>query len=181
MIVLIDMDEVIADFQGSLEQEWQKKYPDQELFKGGIRRSFYVGADGDQQKTDQVNSIIHAEGFFESLKINEGAKEAIEEMRLLGHTVFILTSPGVSFPFAPSEKYRWVRKHFGTDMLQWLIMTPAKPIVRGDILIDDRPEILFEERADWEHVLYDRSYNEAVADKRRVTWKNWKQVLPELL
>ncbi len=99
----------------------------------------------------------------------------------MGHKVFILTSPGVSFPYAPSEKYRWVSKHFGNRMLEWLIMTPAKPIVHGDILIDDRPEILFEDMADWEHVLYDKSYNQDIATKRRLTWENWREVLPELL
>jgi len=54
-------------------------------------------------------------------------------------------------------------------------------MIRGDILIDDNPKILHEDKASWEHVLYDKSYNKDIKDKRRLTWQNWHEVLTELL
>lgn len=181
MIILIDMDEVLADFETRLLQIWAEKYPHTVLFPGGVRSSFYIGASEDGTKSELVNKIIHADGFFSSLKPLPGAIEAINEMHRLGHATFIVTSPGLSYPNAASEKYQWVDKHFGRYMLERLIITPAKPIIRGDILIDDKPELAHEDVALWEHVLYDKSYNKTVENKRRLTWENWKEVLPELL
>ncbi len=181
MVILIDIDEVLADFEGRLREVWAEKYPHTPLFQDGVRRTFYIGSADDQGRADLVKKIIHSEGFFGSLKPKQGAKQALEAMRGLGHSVFILTSPGVSYPNAASEKYVWVQKHFGQHMLERLIITPAKPMIRGDILIDDRPEIPHEDKATWEHVLYDTSYNKAVEGKRRLKWDTWEEVLPELL
>ena len=181
MIILIDMDEVISDFEGGLRDIWEQKYPHTPLFKGGVRDTFYIGSGDDQGRSELVFKIIHSEGFFESLKPIQGAKEAIDEMHALGHYVFIVTSPGVSYPNAASEKYRWIEKHFGQYMLERLIITPAKQMVKGDFLIDDRPEFAYADYAEWEHVLYDRSYNKHIDGKRRLQWDTWKEVLPELL
>ncbi len=180
MIILIDMDEVLSDFEGRLSEIWEEKYPHTLLFPGGVRDSFRIGSGDQHGRADLIQKIIYKEGFFESLKPVKGAKEAVAEMRRLGHSVFILTSPGISYPHAAIEKFKWVEKHFGKDMLERLIVTPAKPIIRGDILIDDRPEIPYAEHAQWEHVLYEKSYNKGVEDRRRLTWDNWQDILSEL-
>ena len=181
MIILVDMDEVLADFEGRLRETWDSKYPHTPLFPNGVRDSFYIGSGDSHGRWDLVQKIIHAEGFFASLDPIQGSKEAIAEMTDMGHWVFILTSPGISYPNAAGEKYNWVAKHYGQHMLERLIITPAKPMIRGDILIDDRPELPHEQNALWEHVLYDKSYNKDVPDKRRITWDSWKDVLTELL
>ena len=182
MIILIDMDEVIADFEGKLRELWAAKYPHTPLFTDGVRDSFYIGDSNNQGRWDLVQKIIQAKGFFKSLKPVPGAQTAIQEMRDLGHYVFILTSPGISYPEAASDKVKWVTEHFDKEMLEYLIITPAKPMIRGDILIDDRPDIPHSASATWEHVLFEKSYNIAVNDDRRhLTWETWKDVLPELL
>jgi 5'-nucleotidase len=181
MIILIDMDEVLADFESRLLEIWSQQYPHTILFPNGVRKSFYIGADEDGTKSELVNKIIHSEGFFSSLKPLPGSREALAEMQALGHSTFIVTSPGISYPNAASEKYEWVNRYFGSYMLERLIITPAKPVIRGDILIDDRPEISYEDSALWEHVLFDKSYNKEVMNKRRITWEDWKEVLTELL
>jgi 5'-nucleotidase len=180
MIILVDMDEVLADFEGKLREIWDSKYPHTPLFENGVRDSFYIGAGDKHGRWDLVQKIIHAEGFFAQLEPVKGSKEAIDEISRMGHYVFILTSPGVSYPNAAGEKYNWVARHYGTHMLERLIITPAKPMIRGNILIDDRPELPHEDKAMWEHVLYDRSYNKTVEGKRRLTWENWKEVLSEV-
>lgn len=175
------MDEVLADFEGRLRQLWQQKYPSIDLFENGVRDTFYIGADdiGGEHRA-QVKQIIATEGFFASLDPLDGAREALLALRDLGHQVYILTSPGVSYPFAAGEKHYWVSKHYGKEMLERLIITPAKHLVRGDLLIDDRPILPFEEEAEWEHVLFDRSYNKSIEGKRRLDWGNWREILTEL-
>lgn len=175
------MDEVLADFEGRLREAWAEKYPHTPLFHSGVRDKFYIGSGDQHGKAELVSKIVHQKGFFASLDPLPGSKAAVTEMQELGHSVFILTSPGISYPNAAREKYNWVAEHYGKHMLEHLIITPAKPIIRGDLLIDDRPEIPFEDKATWEHVLFDKSYNKAVEGKRRITWEDWKEVLTELL
>lgn len=39
-------------------------------------------------------------------------------------------------------QYAWVEKHLGHDFLEQVILTRDKTVVSGDILIDDKPDIL---------------------------------------
>lgn len=180
MVILVDMDGVIADFDSGLLKKWDEKHPNTQLFDNGVRKSFYIRG-GNETDGGEISKILSKEGFFENLRPMDGAIDAIREMQAMGHHVFIATSPGTSFPFAASEKYRWTEKHIGKDMLEYLVIAPAKAVIRGDILIDDKPEIPYEENAEWEHVLFDRPYNKDIKGKRRLDWTNWKDVLTELV
>lgn len=39
-------------------------------------------------------------------------------------------------------QYAWVERHLGPDFLEKVILTRDKTIVSGDILVDDKPDIL---------------------------------------
>ena len=170
------MDGVITDFEARLQQVWDEKHPDQPMnFLG--RKTFYAGSDEDTSIGEQVQKIIHEPGFFAALEPIEGALEAMYTMIDDGHDVFIVTSAGISYPSAASEKYLWVEQHLHKSFLAHLIITPSKFTIEGDILIDDKPEVYREEEATWEHVLYDASYNRQVKGKRRLTWSNWQDVV----
>ena len=39
-------------------------------------------------------------------------------------------------------QYAWVEKHLGHEFLEQIILTRDKTVVSGDILIDDKPDIL---------------------------------------
>lgn len=41
-------------------------------------------------------------------------------------------------------QYAWVEKHLGRDFLEQVILTRDKTLITGDILIDDKPDILGE-------------------------------------
>ena len=179
MIVLLDLDDVLADWDGGFRKQWQKAYPELEL--DAERTTFYIGQEDTPEQQERIYSLTHEQGFFESLEPIPGALEAYQDIRALGHDVFIVTSPGTTFDYAAGEKYRWVKGHLGQDALTSLVMTPSKHIINGDILIDDRPNIKSEQLASWEHVLYDTSYNAKVQGKRRINWNNWREVLTELL
>ncbi len=42
-------------------------------------------------------------------------------------------------------QYAWVEKHLGHDFLEQVILTRDKTLITGDILIDDKPDILGED------------------------------------
>jgi hypothetical protein len=41
-------------------------------------------------------------------------------------------------------QYAWIEKHLGYDFLDQIILTRDKTVVTGDVLIDDKPDILGE-------------------------------------
>ncbi|MCT7149596.1 hypothetical protein M1196_23400, partial [Salmonella enterica subsp. enterica serovar Oranienburg] len=58
-----------------------------------------------------------------------------------------------------------------------MIITTDKTLVRGDILIDDKPVISGElpeystgtnHARSWEHVIFDQSYNRHITNRRRI-------------
>jgi len=177
MRILVDLDDVVADLEGRIRQLWQQQHPDVVLFPSGERTNYYIGSGLSSDYASEIYHLMHGPGFFSSLDTVEGAPQALHELISLGHDVFIVTSSGVSYPLAATEKYQWVETHLGHHMLAHLVITPVKFVVDGDILIDDRPEIDREDQASWEHVLFDRPYNRQQTTKRRLNWQNYNQGL----
>lgn len=173
MRILVDIDGVVADTVGAVKKRWAELYPD-------IAMPDDQDLDGVTDKTDineKVYAITHEEGFFYGLEPIEGAKEAIKEMFDMGIEVFFVTSAGVTYPSAASEKYRWVSEHYSQMMVASLVITPSKYVIKGDILIDDYPYQWKEDEASWEHYLFDTPHNQDDDTKPRLNWSNWKEVL----
>ncbi len=172
------MDGVLADTDAGFVKKWRQLYETEVPFDVVDRSHFFMSPESNATKnSSEANKIFKQPDFWIDLEPKHGAFEAVEYMHETGHEVFILTSAGIRYPLAASEKYEWVARHFGLDMVSRLIITPAKHMVQGDILIDDRPQLMFIEQASWEHVLYDTPYNAKVTDKRRLTWGNYKDIL----
>jgi 5'-nucleotidase len=60
-----------------------------------------------------------------------------------------------------------------------MIIAADKTLVRGDVLIDDRPYIKGDFTPSWEYILYDQPYNRKNTEFRRLDWSNWREVLTE--
>jgi len=99
-------------------------------------------------------------------------------MKESGLTVKIVTSPLTRYENCVEEKHRWVEQHLGRDWVKQIILTKDKTYIRGDILIDDNPEITGDLEPVWEHIIFDRSVNRHITNKRRLTsWSDWRTVL----
>lgn len=105
-----------------------------------------------------------------------GGLEAVKQIKESGVDVRVCTSPG-TLKYAAGEKSRWVHKYLGEEFTKQLVITRDKTVIRGDILIDDKPDILNSQHAEWTQILYDQPYNRHIKDKKRLTWDNWEQVL----
>jgi 5'-nucleotidase len=176
MRILIDMDGVLADFDGEFIKRWRERYPEQFYIPMHERTMFYVKDQYPQEYHPQLMEILREPGFFREMMPMEAGREALHEMDGLGLDVFICTSPFSSYQNCVLEKYQWVEAYLGSKWTDRIILTKDKTLVRGDILIDDKPQITGKDVPTWEHILYDRPYNQGV-DRRRLTWKNWKEVL----
>lgn len=177
MRILIDMDGVIADFERGFLKQWQTLHADKSFVRLEDRKTFYIIDDYPSEAQHIVSGICQSSGFFRTLEPMTGAVEALAEMRQMGHSVFICTSPLSAYKNCVLEKFEWVEQHLGADWVKQIVMTKDKTIVTADVLIDDKPTIEGAAKPDWEHIIYDQPYNKTETTRKRLTWQNWKTTL----
>ena len=177
MIILIDQDSTLADWESGFLDNWKKDHPNEISIAIEKRTQFETCLDYPEHLRDKVESTYHAPGFFLNLKPILGAIEAVRKMIRLGHHVFICTAPLFTYEYCIVEKYQWVEKYLGRDFTKRIIMTKDKTLIHGDILIDDKPEIIGVMKPTWQHVLFEAPYNRNRADGRKIiNWSNWREV-----
>ena len=111
-IIYIDIDDTLADWSSAMEKT---------------------------KKLNPTMSFPQAEyGFYSGLIPIEGSIDAVKW--LLNSTFFdpfILTAPSVMNPMSYTEKRVWVERYLGMEMVEKLIISPNKSLLKGDYLIDD--------------------------------------------
>lgn len=175
LVILVDMDGVLCDFDGGWRRDWNKNYPDKPITEEPT--SFYLEEAYSSFATEEeIVAIFNRKGFFYDLDPMPGAIEAMRQMQDSGLNVFICTAPMGSNTFM--EKAEWVEHYLGKEWLKRLVITKDKTLVHGNYLIDDKPELTgFYDEPTWEHVVYDHPYNQYLTDKHRITWANWPSLL----
>jgi 5'-nucleotidase len=177
MIILVDQDDTLADFDGRFLELWRARYPAAPFVSPDQRRNFYLRDDYPAEHSDRLSEIYAAPGFFRNLPPIAGGLEAVQQMLALGHDVRICTAPLDQYEHCVLEKFQWIEQHLGHEFVRRIVLTYDKTLVRGRILIDDRPDIRGAVEPEWEHVLFDQPFNRQVAGKRRLNWSNWRAVL----
>ncbi|XP_004776635.2 5'(3')-deoxyribonucleotidase, mitochondrial isoform X1 [Mustela nigripes] len=191
--VLVDMDGVLADFEGGFLRKFRARFPDQPFIALEDRRGFWLSEQYGRLQpglSEKAISIWESENFFLDLEPLPGAVEAVKQMANLENTdVFICTSPMRTYKYCPYEKYAWVEKHFGPDFLDHVVLAADKTVVSADLLIDDRPDITgkwpaagAEPNPSWEHILFTACHNRHVQlqppGRRLHSWADdWKAIL----
>lgn len=80
-------------------------------------------------------------GFFANLEPLPFAKEAVTRLSSSEkYEPWILTAPSLINPLCYTEKRVWVESHLGMKMVERLIISPNKALLKGDYLIDDNIE-----------------------------------------
>lgn len=176
MLILIDQDGVLADFDRGFYNAWQASDNAYPAIEPQHRRNFYVKDDYPKDIQADAVDIITAKGFFRDLPAIAGAVESLNQLLDLGHDVRICTSPLNIYKNCVQEKYEWVEQHLGLDFIARMIVTKDKTVVHGDVLIDDKPVVTGSRIPAWQHIVYDQPYNRHI-DARRMTWANWQNTL----
>jgi 5'-nucleotidase len=177
MIILIDMDDVISDFDGEFYSRWNRLHPDKPVVPPEDRKCFYIKDELPEEYAGLVREINTAHGFINSLPEILGAVQAVKEIAGMGHDVFICTSPLNAYQNCVKEKYEWIEKHLGFEWTLKLILTKDKTLIKGNILIDDKPEVTGVSEPSWEHIIFDKPYNRLINNHKRLTWINWKDLI----
>lgn len=183
-IVLVDMDGVTVDFVSGLQQVMEQrqipgfrrlapaectKYMIQDLFTG--------------ETHEAAVQICQEPGFFRDLPPFPGAIDAVTQMAEL-YQVYLCTAPYHENPTCASDKLAWVKRHLGRDWCDRVVLAGGdKTLVRGDILIDDKPVVTGNHHPTWKHLLFDNgcAYTKPGCGVVSINWQNWRRVIAQQL
>ncbi|NXX31330.1 NT5C protein, partial [Nicator chloris] len=155
---LVEMDGVLADFEGAVLWEFRARFPAEPCVELWERRGFsvreqYRGLGEDLAMTQplliilcllqaKVTSVCEWPGFFQDLDRVPGVLEAVQEMLHMPNTeVFICTSHLWKYEHCIVEKYKWVEQHLGPEFVERIILTRDKTMVAADLLFDAKDTI----------------------------------------
>ncbi len=176
--ILVDMDGVLAHFNDGFEARWNQhptavenewfpvyladaatmKMPPQLESRWGI------------EAADLFRDITNSGDFYRGLDPIPGAIDGINRLFNLGYNVFICTAPSRWVPTCASEKIAWANHYLGELWGERTIIARDKTLVRGDYLIDDKPNVTGSLEPVWKHIVYAAPYNDS-AD----TWETIAQ------
>lgn len=109
-VVLIDIDDVLADFAGAIKDKTTLQKDPVEMYEPG---------------------------FFRNLSVLPGAQAAVSELlRNPMLDVYIASKPLYKRPGSATEKFEWINEHFPA-LKNKIFLTPNKHLLLGHILIDD--------------------------------------------
>lgn len=175
---LIDMDGVIADWGKQWDHVLNTFWPDSRAPRHHQQTTFDLKAGLDEYDCDVVSMAMKHPNFYRDLEPIEGAATALHQMVDAGHTVTICTSPWLPNETCVQDKLWWLEAHIGKGWAGRAVITSDKTRVRGDFLIDDKPDIHGAYIPEWEHIVFDQPYNQDVTGKQRLhRWVDWSEVL----
>ena len=157
-IILIDVDGVLADFDGTFLKIYKQNYPNLPVIELSQRRGMYLDQqykkdiqdkDIAEQCVKAAEEIFTKPGFFGQLKPFEKAVEAVgklftDEKFKKNFKIFFLTSPLTANPTCASDKFAWIEQYFSKyfkNVTSRIIISADKTLVHGDCLIDDKMKI----------------------------------------
>lgn len=179
-VVLVDMDNTLVNFDLEFGRRWIAARPSDTLELITTRKHFELEQNFPADLKPLAIEIMSQPGFFISFEPQPHAVQAIKEMSAAGLHVLLCTAPlPFQYETCVAEKFAWVREHLGADFLSRILITRDKTVVKGRVLIDDKPRVSGAcDKPEWTHVVFDQPYNQDVKDKARLAdWREWRSVL----
>lgn len=158
-VVLLDQDGPLADFDQAIDEVLVSLGLD----PGVLHRSTWHTSEDIEscygfKAARAVQDTVYDAGFFRALPVQAGAVEAVRTLEMSGCDVFVCTAPSLRNPSCASDKMLWIADHF-PSLRRKVIVSKDKTLVRGHVLVDDKPEVLGLLSPVWQHVLFQTSGN----------------------
>lgn len=171
--LLIDMDGVFCDWVGSYYAVLGEKYPSAVQWFPPMEEltEFYVGDNLTDDRARHIEDLICQDiNLYRNALPYPGAIEGLkalrEEATLHGIELFICTAPHPANKYCYTQKAEWIAKYLGDDWLDLLIMTRDKTVIRGHVLLDDKPDPMGGQSPTWSHVLFTQPCNKNIMKPR---------------
>ncbi len=172
--VLVDLDNVLTDFDGGVQNTLALEYPAIPI--AARRVNYFIPQDYPEHQS-LVRAIYCRPGFLRELAVLEGAIEGWQKLLNLGYIPRVCSSPLPGFPECKQEKLDWLDEHFAPVFGKWVVDTAIidREKYRYDALalIDDRPEVKGSSSASWEHIVFSQPFNQNSSARFRLNgWQD---------
>lgn len=164
--IAIDMDGVIADTVSNFIQWYERDFGvriDKEAFEGK--------PEAEGLPDNAVRKYVYTPGFFRSVPVMEGAREALHELSK-NFDIYIV-SAAMEFPQSLFEKYEWLQEHFPFISWKNIIFCGDKSIIGIDYMIDDHVKNL--DCCKGKTMMFTAGHNAGVNHHQRVN--NWQEII----
>ncbi|HET8685151.1 MAG TPA: hypothetical protein VFM18_00645 [Methanosarcina sp.] len=188
-IVLIDMDGPLCKWVEAAVNQYSLRFPHLPITKVEDVKTFPLEDSWPDSLGCKaaLREVLNSPSFYRNLEPQDGAIEALKEIQKVSEetgliTPFICSSPwlhGTELD-CHSDKARWVEEHLGRYWTERMILTRDKTLVRGHVLIDDKPDIKGATSPTWQQLLFDCNWNRD-SDLPRFKWSDWPQLQASLL
>jgi len=131
MIVLSDIDDVVADFVPNWLRKYNKQYNDT-LKKSKILNWNVSEFIKEKENKDRLYEYLNDPKLYDDVVPIKNALWGINELRNMGHRVIFVTGGGY-----PNRKFQWLSDHGFQPTKDNYVEILNKYLIKGDWLIDD--------------------------------------------
>ncbi|WP_018613848.1 5' nucleotidase, NT5C type [Segetibacter koreensis] len=164
--IAIDMDGVIADTVAQFIIWYEREFGER------IEKEAFHGVpESEGLPNGAVRKFVYMPGFFRTIPVMEGAKEAVLELTK-NFDVYIV-SAAVEFPQSLAEKYEWLQENFPFISWKNIIFCGDKSIIGTDYMIDDHVKNL--DGYSGNCILFTAGHNMGIERHTRIN--TWKEVI----
>lgn len=179
--ILIDMDENWLRWGVRLNEILLRLDPSYPIVDDEARTG-YDDLAGPGADREVLRAAMNHPDLYDDLEPFEHSTEAILEMEDEGLNVLICSTPTWSNPGCVPGKLATVRKRLGRRWNDRVILTHDKTVIKGSVLMDDKPDIAGSAVPEWTQVVHDRPHNRAMDAAHRMTdWSAWRESVYPLL
>lgn len=160
-IILLDMDNTIMDFSGGLVRAYNERYEDQITLD--MLDTWELQTTG---ALHPVNDLWMERDFFLHLDLLNDAGEWVPKIAEKYDCYICSHAHQLSY----AEKELSLQRHFGNLFHDKIIFTKHKHLINGDILLDDKVEMLFDFANEKRTSVCYNGHHNTVRDDREVNW-----------
>lgn len=183
MIVLVDLDGPVADFDGAFFAICESMGWAMDIASPMEQRHrFATDHIPDKEDRRSARSYVNESRWFLDLPIVDGAAEGLRELDARdGVDVWLCTKPLEANKTCRDDKAQWVIDKLGPEWERKLIVTPDKSMVRGDILVDDAPYMEWLARSHWHPIIFPMPWNGEGSKWAGLPRWSWEDPIKDLL
>lgn len=178
MILLIDQDEVLAQFTTRILQWWNEDHKTD--FKIDDIKEYWLEKTLGQRSAYFIKSCMREPSFFANLDPIHGALEGMKQLHDDGHEVIIASKVPLNAGIGFYGKVEWIRKNLPWFDLNNFVGVQRKTLLKGDVLLDDSPNNvkLFQDTGR-QVVIFNRPWNQNIPGLRANSWTQFVDMIRE--
>jgi 5'(3')-deoxyribonucleotidase len=171
MIVLLDCDGILADFEGHTRAYLRREHGLIFSYEDTTQINMIKALDLSPEVAESLIAEWKRPGWCSSIPSYPEASEGVRKLSEKA-TIVIVTTPFKGAPQWAHERELWLEKHFGITKV---IHTAAKQHVAGDVIVDDDPAHLVRSPAR-RKILFRRPWNDLSASEA-IRVYDWRHLL----